>query len=151
MNFYSTCAKCAAGLLAAALLVSPAISASAQQPKKHQATGIVVSASAARIILLRQFGRNKVRWTFVLAPHSAAPADLTKGARARIYYHDEKGQHLADRWKVIAPPAPAATPSAPKPSPASSAPKPAPVTPAPTPAPASPTPVPASPAAPPPR
>jgi hypothetical protein len=89
-------------------------SAFSQQPTKHQATGTIVSANAARIILLRQFGRNKVRWTFVLAPHSDAPADLAKGARARIYYHDEKGQHVADRWKVITPPASAS--SAPKPS-----------------------------------
>jgi len=123
-------------LLATALLVSLPGFASAQQPKKHQATGIVVSTNAARIILLRQFGRNKVRWTFILAPHSAAPADLTRGVRARIYYHDEKGQHLADRWKVIEPPA--AAPAAPKPAPASNAappastsPKPAPPAPAP--------------------
>jgi hypothetical protein len=122
VHFSFTRGKLAPLLLAAALLVSLPGTAFSQQPKKHQATGIVVSANAARIILLRQFGRNKVRWTFVLAPHSAAPAELTKGARARIYYHDEKGQHLADRWKVIAPPA--AAPAPPKPTPASSAPAP---------------------------
>jgi hypothetical protein len=126
--------KLAPALLAAALLVSLPRPAFSQQPKKHQATGIIVSANATRIILLRQFGRNKVPWTFVLAPHSAAPADLTKGARARIYYHDEKGQHLADRWKLIAPPTPVSAPpksASPAPAPASAAPKPAPAAPAP--------------------
>lgn len=126
--------------LLAALFVSFPNPALAQQPKKHQATGIVVATSAAHIILLRQFGKNKVRWTFVLAPHSTTPADLPKGARARIYYHDEKGQHLADRWKVIEPPPPASStpkPSPPKPVPATPPAPPAPATPAPTPKPPS--------------
>jgi len=129
VNFSFARGTLAALLLAAALAVSSARPASAQQPKKHQATGIVVSANAARIVLLRQFGRNKVRWTFVLAPHSDAPTELAKGARARVYYHDDKGQHVADRWKVIAPPTPSS--AAPKPGPASTAPKPASAAPAP--------------------
>jgi len=131
--FSFTREKLAPRLLAAALLVSLPCTAFSQQPKKHQATGIVVSANATRIILLRQFGRNKVRWTFVLAPHSAAPADLAKGARARIYYHDEKGQHLADRWKVIPPPAAASAAPKPAPAPASAPPAPAANTPSPKP------------------
>jgi len=115
MNFSLFCKRLAPLLIGLTLLSVFPRPAFSQQPTKHQATGTIISANAARIILLRQFGRNKVRWTFVLASHSDAPADLAKGARARIYYHDEKGQHVADRWKVITLPTSAS--SAPKPSP----------------------------------
>jgi hypothetical protein len=107
------CGKCARVLLAAALLVSFSRPAYSQQTNKHQATGTIVSANATRIILMRQIGRNKVPWTFATASRTVPLTGLVKGARVRIYYHEEKGQRIADRWKIIVPPKPASAPSAP--------------------------------------
>jgi hypothetical protein len=93
--------------------------------KRHQATGTVATAGATQLVLLKTFGRNHARWTFVLNPKTKLDGKLTKGERVRIYYHDDvKGQRVAEQIKILAPasPAVAKAPAAASPAPASTAP-----------------------------
>ncbi len=102
------------------------------QVKPHQATGVVATSAPAQVVILKKFGRNQVRWTFVVNPKTAFDGKAAKGARVRIIYHEEKGLRIADRVKILepapsgaAPPTPA-TKAAPKaPAPSAPAPKPA--------------------------
>ena len=106
--------------------------AAGAQVKPHQATGVVAASAPAQLVILKKFGRNQVRWTFVVNPNTAFDGKAAKGARVRIVYHEEKEQRIADRVKILepappgaAPPAPA-TKAAPKvPPPPAHAPKPA--------------------------
>lgn len=58
-----------------------------------------------QLVILKQFGRNKTRWTFSLTPGTRSDAKPAKGARVRIFYHEEKGRRIADRVKILSPPA----------------------------------------------
>jgi hypothetical protein len=73
----------------------------ASAPKQHQATGDVATSAPAQLVILKQFGRNKVRWTFVTSPKTKLDGKAAKGARVRIFYHEEKGQRVADRIKIM--------------------------------------------------
>jgi hypothetical protein len=126
--------RLAPSLVLAMAIMSMAGAAIAARPqvKPHQATGVVAASVPAQLVILKKFGRNQVRWTFVVNPKTAFDGKAAKGARVRIVYHEEKEQRIADRVKILepapagaAPPAPA-TKAAPKvpPSPAH-APKPA--------------------------
>jgi hypothetical protein len=104
---------------------APAAAPGTAKPKQHQATGIVASSAPAQLAILKQFGRNKTQWTFVVNAKTAFDAKPAKGARVRILYHEDKSLRVADRVKILeaAPAAksPAAKPAAapaPKSSPA---------------------------------
>ncbi len=73
----------------------------ASAPKQHQATGDVAASASTQLVILKQFGRNKVRWTFVTNPKTRLDGKAAKGARVRIFYHEEKGQRVADRVKIM--------------------------------------------------
>lgn len=77
--------------------------------KRHQATGSVASSGATQLVLLKTFGRNQARWNFVLNAKTKLDGKVTKGARVRIYYHDDKGQRVAEQIKVLTPAVPAAS------------------------------------------
>jgi len=109
--------KLARILFSSSLLACLSPSAFAQQPKKHQATGTIVSATAMHIVLLRHIGRNKVSWAFATTSRSVSLTGLNKGARVTIYYHVDKGVRIADRWKVVIPAKQTAAASAPPPNP----------------------------------
>src|ERR1700676_5112363 len=66
------------------------------QVKPHQATGVVAASVPAQLVILKKFGRNQVRWTFVVNPRTAFDGKAAKGARVRIVYHEEK-----DRKSVV--------------------------------------------------
>ena len=70
-------------------------------PKTHQATGTVASANAKGLVLIKQFGRNKVNWNFTLTPKTTLDGKLVKAERVRVYYHEEKGQRVAERVRVV--------------------------------------------------
>ena len=70
-------------------------------PKTHQATGTVASANAKGLVLIKQFGRNKVNWNFTLTPKTALDGKLVKAERVRVYYHEEKGQRVAERVRIV--------------------------------------------------
>ena len=73
----------------------------ASAPKQHQATGDVATSASTQLVILKQFGRNKVRWTFVTNPKTKLDGKAAKGAHVRIFYHEEKGQRVADRVKIM--------------------------------------------------
>ena len=73
----------------------------ASAPKQHQATGDVAASASTQLVILKQFGRNKVRWTFVTNLKTKQDGKAAKGARVRIFYHEEKGQRVADRVKIM--------------------------------------------------
>lgn len=73
----------------------------AQQFKEHQATGTVKSVSSTRLVLIKQFGRNKTDWTFQLSGDTKMQGVPAKAARVTVYYHEEKGQRIADKIKVL--------------------------------------------------
>jgi len=85
-------------------------SAAHAQVKPHQATGIVAASVPAQLVILKKFGRNQVRWTFVVNPKTAFDGKAAKGARVRIVYHEEKEQRIADRVKILEPAPPGAAP-----------------------------------------
>ena len=102
------------------------------QVKPHQATGVVATSAPAQVVILKKFGRNQVRWTFVVNLKTAFDGKAAKGARVRILYHEEKGLRIADRVKILepapsgaAPPAPASKGAPKAPAPPAPAPKPA--------------------------
>ena len=86
--------------------VSPPVT---PQLKRHQATGSVASSGANQLVLLKTFGRNQARWNFVLNAKTKLDGKVTKGTRVRIYYHDDKGQRVAEQIKVLTPTVPAAS------------------------------------------
>jgi len=45
----------------------------------------------------------------VLNAKTKLDGKVTKGARVRIYYHDDKGQRVAEQIKVLTPAVPAAS------------------------------------------
>jgi len=93
--------------------------------KRHQATGTVATTGTTQLVLLKTFGRNQARWTFVLNPKTKLDGKPTRGERVRIYYYDDvKGQRVAEQIKILAPASPAVTkaPAAASPAPASTAP-----------------------------
>ena len=75
--------------------------AAAQQTKPHQATGTIASMSATKLTMTKQFGRNKAQWNFTIPPKTTVPAEVSKGARVTIYYHEEKDIRIADRIKLL--------------------------------------------------
>jgi hypothetical protein len=75
--------------------------ASIAKPKQHQATGTVAASAPAQLAILKQFGRNKTQWAFVVNAKTAFDAKPAKGARVRILYHEEKGLRVADRVKIL--------------------------------------------------
>ena len=84
---------------------TPASGSSSQttaKPVTHQATGTVVSAAATQIVVTRQFGRNKVNWTFVMSAKTNVEGKPAKAMRVRVYYHDDKSQHVAERVRIVA-------------------------------------------------
>lgn len=105
-------------VLATALALGGSLAA---QVKRHQATGTVAASSPAQLVILKTFGRNQTRWNFAVSAKTKLDGKLTKGERVRIYYHDDKGQRVAEQIKILAP-APAA-PTAAKPPPAASPPQ----------------------------
>ena len=107
------------GLPAFALLLAASLNASAQfQVKEHQATGSVASATPTQIVLLKTFGKNETKWTFVVNLKTKIEAKPTKGQRIRISYHEEKGVRIADRIRGAATSQSSAAATAPKSSPA---------------------------------
>lgn len=72
------------------------------KPVTHQATGTVVSAGSTQIVVARQFGRNKVNWTFVVNAKTNMEGKPAKAMRVRVYYHDDKSQHVAERVRIVA-------------------------------------------------
>jgi hypothetical protein len=89
-------------------------------PKRHQATGTLATSGATQLVLLKTFGRNQARWSFVLNPKTKLEGKLTKGVRVRIYYYnDPKGQRVAEEIKILAPASPAVAKA---PAPATAAP-----------------------------
>lgn len=121
--------RLAAGLTLAMMMVSMAPMAANAQVKPHQATGIVAASSPAQMIILKKFGRNQVRWTFVVNGRTAFDNKAAKGARVRIVYHEEKEQRIADSVKILEPAPAGAAPVAPASPAAKTAPK---VSPSPT-------------------
>ena len=61
------------------------------QVKPHQATGVVATSAPAQVVILKKFGRNQVRWTFVVNPKTAFDGKAAKGARVRIFIMRKKG------------------------------------------------------------
>ena len=100
-------------VLAMALMsMAGAPGAAHAQVKPHQATGVVAASVPAQLVILKKFGRNQVRWTFVVNPKTAFDGKAAKGARVRIVYHEEKEQRIADRVKILEPAPPGAAPAA---------------------------------------
>jgi hypothetical protein len=92
----------AAGATAAPAAAPTAPStASIAKPKQHQATGTLAASAPAQLAILKQFGRNKAQWAFVVNAKTAFDAKPAKGARVRILYHEEKGLRVADRVKIL--------------------------------------------------
>jgi hypothetical protein len=119
-------------LAMAIMSMAGATIAARAQVKPHQATGVVAASVPAQLVILKKFGRNQVRWTFVVNPRTAFDGKAAKGARVRIVYHEEKEQRIADRVKILEPAPPGAAPPAPAtkvapkvPPPPAHAPKPA--------------------------
>ena len=90
-------AKVAAAML---ILVLAAVSAAAQQ-KQHQATGTVATSAPTQLTILKKFGRNKARWSFAVTPKTKVDGRLIPTVRVRVFYHEEKGQKIADRVKIM--------------------------------------------------
>jgi hypothetical protein len=109
----STSLAASLALVVAMMSMAGAPMAARAQVKPHQATGIVAAASPAQLAILKKFGRNQVRWTFVVNPKTAFDGKAAKGARVRIVYHEEKEQRIADRVKILEPAPPGAAPPAP--------------------------------------
>ena len=73
------------------------------QVKPHQATGTVAAASSSQVVILKKFGRNTTRWTFLINAKSKLDIKPIKNQRVRIYYHEEKGQRIAERIRLADP------------------------------------------------
>jgi hypothetical protein len=98
VNSLSKLAAKAAALLL--IFVLSAISAAAQQ-KQHQATGTVATSAPTQLTILKKFGRNKARWNFAVTPKTKVDGRLLPTVRVRVYYHEDKGQKVADRVKIM--------------------------------------------------
>lgn len=84
-------------------------------PKKHQATGIVLTLTDASLTIAKGRGEKKTNLTFVRNAKTRTVGTLKRSVKVTVYYHDEKGKKLADRIKVLDEPPPAPPPKPSKP------------------------------------
>ncbi len=71
-----------------------------EEPKKHQATGTVVSSSNTSLVISKGTAKKKAEWTFVITPKTKTQGTVAKDAKVTVFYHEEKDQKIADRVKV---------------------------------------------------
>jgi hypothetical protein len=75
-------------------------------PKKHQATGIVLTLSDTSLVVAKGRGEKKTNFSFVRAPETRTTGTLKRGVKVTVFYHEEKGKKIADRIKILEEPAP---------------------------------------------
>jgi hypothetical protein len=78
---------------------SPAKSGSkrAKPPKKHQATGEILSVNSTQLLLLHARGRTKQKMSFVLTSRTRKSGEIVKGSRVTVYYRERNGRRIAFR------------------------------------------------------
>lgn len=72
--------------------------------KIHQATGEVITASPASLLLLHARGRGKQKMAFTLTAQTKKTVPLSQGRRIIVFYREIDGRRVAERIRS-APPA----------------------------------------------
>jgi hypothetical protein len=72
----------------------------AKAPKKHQATGEILSVNSTQLLLLHARGRAKQKMAFTLTPQTRKSGEIVRGNRVTVYYREANGRRTAFRIRL---------------------------------------------------